>query len=227
MLILFDIDGTLLLTQRAGTRSMCAAAREMFGDAFTFDGVDIAGRIDPLIWADVARANGIDEPEAHHDRFRATYVEHLARWLAADNTVLLLPGVVELLEALRGVEAVTLGLLTGNYPETGLLKIEAAGLDAAIFPVTAWGCDGRSRRDLPAVAMARHRDLTGVEVRPEGVVIIGDTPHDVDCARAHGCRALAVATGPYSRETLRDAGPDLLVDDLSGTGAIVDWIMQG
>ena len=61
-------------------------ARELFGDGFTFDGVEIAGRIDPLIWADVCRLNGIDRPEAHHDRFRWAYARHLARRMQTEPT---------------------------------------------------------------------------------------------------------------------------------------------
>ena len=200
------------------------ASRELYGEAFTFEGVEIAGRIDPQIWRDVARVNGIDD--ADHDRFRATYAEHLARRLKLDNTVTLLPGVVPLLEALGSIDGLTLGLLTGNYPETGKLKIAAAGLDLGVFEVAVWGCDGESRRDLPGVAMDRHEAATGSRLDPVQVVIIGDTPHDVDCARAHGCRVLAVATGPTPREKLVASEPDLLADDLSRTQEIVSWILE-
>ncbi len=226
MLVLFDIDGTLLLSQHAGAQCMHDATRELYGDAFTFDGVEIAGRIDPQIWHDVALANGIDNPHEHHDRFREVYTRHLARRLAGANTVRVLPGVTALLEALGAVEGLTRGLLTGNYPETARLKIEAAGLDPEIFEVAAWGCDGRSRRDLPGVAMDRHAAATGARIAPEEVVIIGDTPHDVDCARAHGCRSLAVATGPSSRDELVACEPDLLADDLSQTKEIISWILD-
>jgi phosphoglycolate phosphatase len=225
MLILFDIDGTLLLTQHVGAQCMHDASRELYGEAFTFDGVEIAGRIDPQIWRDVARANGIDDPDAHHARFRAVYAEHLARRLERHNTATVLPGVVELIEALGSIDGVTRGLLTGNYPETGRLKIEAAGLDPSVFEVAVWGCDGQSRRDLPGVALDRHEAATGTRLNPGQVVIIGDTPHDVDCARAHGCVVLAVATGPTPRDMLSASEPDLLADDLSQTQEIVSWIM--
>jgi len=225
MLVLFDIDGTLLLTQHVGVQCMHDASRELYGEAFTFGGVETAGRIDPEIWRDVARANGIEDPDADQDRFRATYAEHLARRLEQNNTVTLLPGVVELVDALGSIDGVTRGLLTGNYPETGLLKIEAAGLDPSVFEVAVWGSDGQSRRDLPGVAMDRHEAATGTRLSPDQVVIIGDTPHDVDCARAHGCVVLAVATGPTPRETLAASEPDLLADDLSQTQEIVSWIM--
>ncbi len=226
MLVLFDIDGTLLLSQHAGVHGMHDAAHALYGEKFTFDGVEVAGRIDPQIWHDVARANGIDDPDVHHDRFRACYAEHLARRLETNNTVVLLPGVAPLLEALGTVDGLTLGLLTGNYPETGRLKIEAAGLDPEVFVVAAWGCDGRTRHDLPGVAIDRHATITGIRLTPDQVVIIGDTPHDVACARTNGCWALAVATGPTPRENLVASEPDLMVEDLSTTPEIVSWILN-
>ena len=226
MLVLFDIDGTLLLSHGAGTRSMLAAARELFGDHVTFDGVEIAGCIDPLIWNEVARVNGLPDPGAHHDRFRETYHRHLSQRLDAGHRVELLAGVRDLLDALGAIDGVTLGLLTGNYPETGRLKIQAAGLDPDLFALAAWGCDGSSRSDLPALAMARYRQRVGQPVDPWDVVVVGDTPHDVDCARANGCRCLAVATGTYALDALVGCEPDLLVADLTETGAILDWIVQ-
>ena len=155
MLILFDLDGTLLLTQHVGAQCMHDATRELYGEAFTFDGVEIAGRIDPQIWREVALANGIEDPDAEHERFRATYAAHLARRLERDNTATLLPGVAQLVEALGSINGLTRGLLTGNYPETGRLKIEAAGLDPGVFEIAVWGCDGPSRRG--SLGAARHR----------------------------------------------------------------------
>ncbi|MHC4130304.1 MAG: HAD family hydrolase [Planctomycetota bacterium] len=226
MLVLFDIDGTLLLSQGAGTRSMLAAARELFGDHVTLDGVEIAGCMDPLIWNELARVNGLPDAGANHDRFRQTYHRHLSARLAAGHRVELLPGVRELLDGLGAIDGVTLGLLTGNYPETGRLKIQAAGLDPDLFAVAAWGSDGQSRSDLPALAMTLYRQRMGRPVDPQNVVVVGDTPHDVACARAHGCRCLAVATGTYSREKLAGCESDLLLDDLTETDAILDWIVQ-
>ncbi len=226
MLILFDIDGTLLLTQRAGTQSMLAAARELFGDQFTFDGVAVGGRLDPLIWADVAKANGIEDLASHHDRFRATYLRHFQERLARNPTVTALPGVTQLIEALSQETDACLGLLTGNYPEAGRMKIEAAGLDLDSFAVAVWGIDGANRRELPVVAMERYATHTGRTIEPHDVVIIGDTLHDIDCARANGCRSLAVATGVCTADELAAHEPDLLVDDLSDTSSILAWILK-
>jgi phosphoglycolate phosphatase-like HAD superfamily hydrolase len=225
MLVLFDIDGTLLLTRRAGARAMQEAGRALFGDAFDLARVELAGRLDPLIWADAMRLAGFEPHAEAHARFRARYAQGLARRLSEPGTAYALPGVPALLDALAGTPGVTLGLLTGNYPETGRMKLEAAGLDPARFPVQAWGADGASRRDLPGVALARHAAHRGGALHPRGVVVVGDTPHDVDCARAHGLLAVAVASGPaYAREDLAAHAPDLLLDDLTDVGGFLAWL---
>ncbi len=226
MLILFDIDGTLLLTNRAGLTAMKAATSELYGDEITFEGVDFAGRLDPLIWAAVVEPHDIDA-EAEHDRFRAEYARQLRKAFDETATSNLLPGVRELVEALDAREDITLGLLTVNYPETGEMKITAAGMDPGLFPIAAWGCDGPQRRDLTPVAMQRYEEKYGQPIASDRVLVIGDTIHDVECATVHGCRSLAVATGPmYSIHQLQDTGADLVVEDLSDTKRILTWIMN-
>jgi phosphoglycolate phosphatase-like HAD superfamily hydrolase len=224
MLILFDIDGTMLSTQRAGMLAMQQAARALFRPDFSFDGIEIAGRLDPLIWRDGARRNGIADPDAHHERFRAEYGRLLARRLRDEPSAAALPGVKALLAALSACPELTLGVLSGNYPETGRLKIECAGIDFALFAIGAWGCDGGGRRELPPVAMQRYRTHRRRAIDAGEVVVVGDTPHDIDCARHHGCRSLGVATGSFSQAQLHECGADLAVADLRDTAILVDWI---
>mgnify|MGYP000558694495 CR=1 FL=1 len=224
MLILFDIDGTMLHTERAGVTSMLEAGRELFGDHFSFEGIDVAGRLDSLIWRDLCAANGVEPSDDNHTRFRTRYGRALADRLTREATARALPGVVPLLDALTKFEEITIGLLTGNYPETGRLKISAAGIDPDRFLVAAWGIDGPSRRHLPPVAMRRHRELLGRDIAADRVLVIGDTPHDVDCAHHNGCRVIGVATGSFSVDRLRDEGADLAVTSLEETSSLVDWI---
>ena len=225
-LILFDIDGTMLRTERAGVASMLAAGRELFGEHFSFDGIEVAGRLDSLIWADLCQRNGIEPNDGNHASFRGRYGTFLAERLTKDPTARALPGVQPLLAELRTRDDVTLGLLTGNYPETGRLKIAAAGIDPDQFTIAAWGIDGMSRRELPPVAMRRHREQLGREIPPDRVLIIGDTPHDVDCARHNGCRVIAVATGAFDVATLAAAGADLAVTNLEDTDRVARWIRE-
>jgi len=228
MLVLFDVDGTLLLSRGASLRCYRAAAKELFGREMETDGMKTAGGLDPLIWRALCAVNGIDDERARreHDRFRATYARILAAELAGGGVAYALPGVPALLDALADAEArVHIGLLTGNYPETGRLKLEAAGISMERFAVAAWGDEAERRPDLVPLARGRHERRSGRALRPEQVVIVGDTPHDVECARVHGCRSLAVATGGSPRAELEQSGATRVVDDLSATRELLRWVL--
>lgn len=230
MLVLFDVDGTLLLSRGASLRCYRAAARELFGRELETEGLQSAGGLDPVIWRAMCAANGIDALDAarHHERFREFYARILGVELAAGGVAYALPGVPALLDALgadgNGRPHASIGLLTGNYPETGRLKLQAAGIDPERFAVAAWGDEAERRPDLVPLARERHARHSGRTLPSEQVVIVGDTPHDVECARVHGCRSLAVATGGSSRAQLEACGADSVVDDLSDTAAVLEWL---
>jgi phosphoglycolate phosphatase-like HAD superfamily hydrolase len=227
VLLLFDIDGTLLLTERAGVQAMQAAGRALYGERFSLEKVDLAGRLDPHIWRDGLAQIGLEPSEELHASFQSAYERALEERLRARPTARALPGVLALLEHLRGLDDTTLGLVTGNYAATGSLKLRAAGIDPAWFPVAAWGGDGAHRRELPPVAMRRFAERAGRAIAAEHVVVIGDTPSDVDCARANGCRGVAVATGPsFSSAELRAHEPDLLLEDLSDSATLLTWLQD-
>ena len=226
MLILFDIDGTMLRSMAIGVRAMERAGRDLYGDDFSLDGIEIAGRMDCLIWAEAAALNNIANVDGEHGRFRRTYTETLERHLDEDNTVTLLPGVESLVRALDDIDHVTIGLLTGNYPETGRMKVAAGGIDPSLSTVNAFGDSGSSRRDLPSRALSIYRSEIGSAIDPKNVIIMGDTPHDVDCAHHNGCRALAVATGGFDFATLEQTGADITLPDLSDTASILDWMLE-
>jgi len=195
---------------------MQEAGKRVVGEHFTLAEVEFAGRLDPLIWADGARLAGVETDGALHDRFRAAYAEVLQRRLDETRAAHTLPGVDALLSRLRQEPDVTLGLLTGNYPETGAIKLRGAGLDPGDFAVRAWGSDAATRRDLIPVARTRYAERTDAEIPPERIVVIGDTVHDIDCAHHHGCVAVAVGTGPTADpDALRAHEPELFLADLS------------
>ena len=233
MLILFDIDATLLTTSRAGVHAMRDAGRDLYGDHFHDEGMDFAGRLDPLIIADLHRLNGVEPTPERMAAFRERYGERLTERLGAAPVARALPGVLALLERLDPAAArgdVALGLLTGNFPETGERKLRAASIQPERFTVRAWGCDSPhdppAREHLPAVAMLRHREVHGRDIRGEEITIIGDTPHDVSCALAHGCRALGVGTGGYSADDLMRVGAHHAVDSLADVEAIEAWLIS-
>lgn len=230
MLILFDIDATLISTGGAGVRAIVAAARELHGEQITDTGLEYAGRIDPLIVGDLLRMNGVEASPAVVAALRGAYERHLKDVLKEWPQREALPGVHALIDALGAERGVTLGLLTGNYQQTGLYKLRACGIDESRFAISVWGDDSPhvppSRDHLPEVAMKRYAKYRGgLSIGGERVVVIGDTPHDVRCAHAHGCRALGVATGRFSVADLEQAGADWAVKDLSETEAVVGWLM--
>lgn len=231
MLILFDVDLTLISTSRAGMWAMREAARELFGAAFEVDGVEFAGRLDALISADILRAGGLRPSAAELAAFRARYLHHIRLRLAEPGCIAtMLPGVPALLAALREDGRARLGLLTGNFEETGREKLRACGLDADEFDLHVWSDDATStpptRDDLPAVALQRHRARFDPTLAADRAVIVGDTPHDVQCALANGLRCLGVATGPYSTEALMAAGAHHAVPDLRDTSGVLRWLLN-
>lgn len=226
MLVLFDIDGTMITSGGAGLVAMLDAMHEIMpGRTFSFEGIPLAGRLDVLIWRDLLARHGLKHDDALHGRFRERYGHHLQRRLGVTHTARALNGVTGLIGALVHEPNVTLGILTGNYEHTGRLKVERAGIPTVQFTANAWADDGDSRRALTPVAMRRYAERRGHEIAPHDVVVIGDTPHDIDCAHAHGCRALAVATGGSSADELRAHSADLVVDDLSDSAALARWIL--
>ena len=227
MLILWDIDATLLSTSGVGQRAMEEAGQALHGPGFSARGIDFAGRLDPLLMTELLIANHVSPDAASIGAFRACYAGILARRLTPGMAIAL-PGVAGLLAALAHDRRITQGLLTGNFEETGLMKLQGAGLDPELFRVRVWGDhsphDPPAREHLPGVAIERVSALWGRPARGEEVLVIGDTPHDIACARAHGCRALGVATGKYARGQLAHA--DLAVDNLGDVEGVLRWILE-
>jgi phosphoglycolate phosphatase len=220
MLILFDIDGTLLRSGGAGPRSMGIAMQQLHpprheGDCVDMKKLDTAGWLDPLIWRALVDQRGLEATDEGHDAFRETYGAILAEIIEAENPVYALPGAAEAVDWVHEHPNLEAALLTGNYPETGRLKVKAAGLDPDLFRFGVWGSEADRRRGLPPIAIDRAISMFGRSIDPHETVIIGDTPADVDCAHANGCRVIAVATGRFEMEDLRPHEPDVLLPDLA------------
>ena len=219
LLILFDIDGTLLRSGGAGPRSMALAMRELHpprhpGDEVDHERLDTAGWLDPLIWRAMLDQIGREADDGGHEAFRRTYGEILARIIEEERPVYALEGAGAAARWVHEHPTLESALLTGNYPETGRLKIEAAGLDPDHFRFGAWGSEATLRRGLPPLAIRRAAEELGLDVEPHQTVIVGDTPADIDCAHHNGCRVIAVATGRFTEDQLRPHGADVLLPDL-------------
>jgi len=227
-LVLFDIDGTLLLSDGAGRRAIHRALIEIFGDTGPQDH-RFDGKTDPQIVRELMRSVGHED--AHIDdrmeQLFARYVVCLREELEdPQHHAAALPGVPELLDTLAQRDDVTLGLLTGNLVDGARAKLEAVGIDPELFRVGAFGTDHELRPRLPAIAQRRAREVLGVEVPGSRVVIIGDTPADVECGRDIGARAIGVATGRYSIDELAAHGAVAVFESLVNTEAVVSAILD-
>lgn len=220
-LLLFDIDGTLLVTRGLGRRAVEAALSELCGRPVSTQGVRFSGKTDPQIFREVLAASGFDpaEAEALLPDVMARYAALLAPTLRPEY-IDVLPGVPGLLAALADRDDVHLALLTGNLEPMAFAKLAAVGLDA-YFAFGAFGSDHADRHRLPAVAVERAARHTGRRYSGKQVVIIGDTEHDVRCGRGIGAFAVGVCTGSYTRDDLAAHGPDLLLDDLTDPAALL------
>lgn len=218
-IILFDIDGTLVLTGGAGGRAMAAAFQELFAVPDAFRNIPMPGRTDSWILSDAAAAHGIAAPGLA--RFHDVYVEHLRAELTRPGPrQAIMPGVRPLLDRLVARSDVYLALLTGNYEAAARVKLEHFDL-WRYFKCGAFGDAAPDRNGLLPKALAQIRACGGPSVEPSHVVVIGDTPLDVACAAASSARSVAVATGGYNVDALRDAGADVVFEDLSDTHAVL------
>ena len=219
-LILFDIEGTLVLTGRAGWRAMNRACADLVGHDKAMDGVEFAGRTDWSILADVMRNNAVPFDRALLDRLSRRYTAHLAEEIQLPGTGIKARTRFVLEPAGAGRDDVALGLLTGNFIEGARIKLEYFDL-WKYFPCGAFGGDSANRNDLVPVAISRARECGIADVDAARVIVIGDTPNDVECARVVGALPVAVATGSYSADDLRRSGADIVFQDLSDTHAFL------
>ena len=225
-ILLFDIDGTLLLSGRAGYRALTRAFEELFGVPRGFDDIPVAGRTDELILTAAADRAGVAIDPPTRARFHRRYCELFAGEIHFPGPRKgLMPGVSRLLDVLAGNDTVRCGLVTGNFARPARIKLEHFDL-WRYFGFGAYGDDAPVRDALVPIAVERARRAR-VEVRePDDVVVIGDTPLDVQCARAAGARCVAVATGSCDETTLRGTGAYAVLADFSETETVVDTLLS-
>jgi phosphoglycolate phosphatase len=248
-LVLFDIDCTLLDAHGAGGRAILRAIRDVYGVGGELGGYTFHGRTDPGIIRDLAELWGAGAPGAPgpggDGRTQPEVVRDVAEVLGAPGAAVdqrlqacldhyvvvladevsravveVLPGVRELVNALAADPRAVLGLVTGNIEPGARIKLEPTGL-LPLFTVGAYGSDSPSRPDLPAVAVARAERLTGRRFAGKEIVVIGDTPADIECGAALNVKTVAVATGKHGVDELAQYGPDHVFADFS------DWCSAG
>lgn len=223
-IILFDIDGTLV---RGGPAkdSFVDAMVDTYGTSGDHEKVSFAGKTDPQIARELLFSVGTpaDVIEDGLPKLFERYLGNLEARLP-ERPVEVLPGVVELLDALDYHDDVGVGLLTGNIVGGARLKLGSGGLWDR-FSFGSYGSDHAERDQLPAIAVDRAQSLWGTGVTAARAIVVGDTPRDVACGKAGGTRTLAVATGHYSLRELGATEPDHLVADFSSTTDVVDLLI--
>lgn len=228
-LVLFDIDGTILLTSGAGRRAMIAALSEEVDLGDYSSRIRFDGKTDPQIITELLAAAGETVPPAPEliTRICERYVELLSGELARPTTrTTVMPGITRLLDRLETEQGIVLGLLTGNVAGGASLKLQSAGIAPERFRVGAFGSDSAHRPDLPPIAVERATRFFGRGLAGDEVVIIGDTPADIACGECINARAVAVATGGYSVPDLQACHPHAVFEDLSDTERVVASILD-
>ncbi|HHN65106.1 MAG TPA: HAD family hydrolase [Nitrospirae bacterium] len=220
ILLLFDIDGTLIDSGEAGSRALDRAFEELFGIRNAFRSIQMAGKTDTQIIKEALGFHGIGNGMHQIKRFVSRYVE-LLKVEIENPRRRLKPGVAWILEYFNSM-GLPMGLLTGNIEEGARIKLGPFGINH-YFPAGAFGSDHEDRDKLLPIAVERFSRL-GIDLPPERCIIIGDTPRDVRCAKVHGARAVAVSTGPYDTDTLMATDADLVVETLEDRKKIVEFL---
>ncbi len=223
----FDIDGTLVLTGRAGMYAFADTFKQEFGVKELTDQVSFSGRSDRGIAGDLFEFHEIENSQENWERFQAGYLWHLKVQLEKrDGQVL--PGVVELLDELEKHDDIHVGLLTGNAQQAAKRKLGYYDLWDR-FAFGGFGDHHPDRNDIAATAresaIQHHIEMNDTEPEAERIVVIGDTVNDITCARSIGAYAVAVPTGIVSHEDLAAQNPDLLVNTLEDSQLLVDWLL--
>jgi phosphoglycolate phosphatase-like HAD superfamily hydrolase len=229
-ILLWDIDGTLMRSTRAGSFKdyTIPMLEEVFGTAGRLPEMKVSGMTDLQIVGEALKHEGFthDHIRERVHELRESYMKAMHKFTGNGEEVFeLLPGVREALQAVAEHPRYHSGLLTGNIEPAAYLKMELLGL-ADFFDVPgAFGDESHDRRDLPALAAERIRKHLEVDLSPAQFIIIGDTPNDIECARHFGARSVALGTGRfYSTEQLLDCAPDAFIPSLADTKLFLDTL---
>ena len=227
-LVLWDVDGTLLRTGEAGRTVFDAAvgralARELSPDVL--ERVTMSGKTDPQIAREILLLAEVADDEV--DRHLPDVLRHLEAELAAAADRIreaghVLPGVEELLPRLHDDPDVLQSVLTGNLAANAAVKLGAFHLEKWFdLDVGAYGSDHHDRTELVPIARTKAEQQYGRAFAPEQTWVIGDTPRDLECAKAGGARCMLVATGRFGFEDLSGLDADVVLGDLSDVDGVL------
>ncbi len=220
ILLLWDIDGTILTTGGAGEEALKDSIERHFGIRHTLEGIEVAGRTDKLIAMQVLQHFQKEQSMENISRFLDGYLDALIHRLpACEANGKLHPGVQDILEEIHTSRPnIMQGLLTGNLERGARLKLEHYNA-SNFFSFGAFADDHHDRNQISAIAKQRAEGVFGLQFPSDQVFVIGDTPHDVACGQAIAARTVAVATGKFSAAQLKACGADFVFEDFSDTAA--------
>jgi phosphoglycolate phosphatase len=225
LLVLWDIDHTLIETRGVGSKVYAEAFAKVTGRPLETM-PELAGRTEPVIFREALKINGVEPREDLYPQFAAeqarAYAVHLDELRTRGRA---LPGAAEALSELSGRSDVFQSVLTGNTRPASEIKLRAFDLDHFLnFDIGAYGTDDDNRAKLVDIARQRAEKAHGADFGADGTVLIGDTPNDVAAAHGSGARIIAVATGKDSATALAEAGAPIVLADLTDTPALLNAI---
>jgi phosphoglycolate phosphatase-like HAD superfamily hydrolase len=220
-LILFDIDGTLIDSGGAGTRSLDLSLKELFSIDNAFQGISMAGKTDTQIIKEGLLKHGISV-NGNIDAVITAYLKYLRKEINNDRKHVK-PGIYNLLNTLSFMKDIGSGLLSGNLESGARIKLEPFKLND-YFPTGAFGSDDEDRNNLLPVAVKRFEELFRRKIEIDNCIVVGDTPRDVECAHIYGAMCIGVATGPYSFDALTEAGADYVVQNLLNQNTLLQFL---
>jgi phosphoglycolate phosphatase len=212
--VLFDIDGTLLVTGGAGATAWQRAFQEMHGIEANIDEHTHAGMTDPEIAEIVFReVIGREGSDAERAEAIAGYLSHLQEAVDESEGYRVMPGIEDLLPRLAD-SGVLLGIVTGNIESAAHIKLARGDLNR-YFAFGGYGSDSRDRTELTKKALERGGQISGKPLDRDQTIAVGDTPRDVKAGHGAGIHVVGVATGSYSVEQLSEAGADWAIPDVT------------
>jgi phosphoglycolate phosphatase-like HAD superfamily hydrolase len=226
-LLLFDIDGTLVLYRDKLPRYIFEdMVRAFFEKDVSLEGYRFSGKTDKNIIREVLALGGIGTSD-----YIGREIE-IMEWIADEvdrrttpESFHLLPRITELLDELTGRDDTTVALLTGNLPRCAEIKLNHFDLNK-YFSFGVFGIESINRNDLGPLALKHMSDIHGIEMKGEHTVVIGDAIPDVLCAKHIGAKSLITLTGRTTREEVEPYKPDYIFNDLSDTAAVLATIYQ-